>query len=222
MDKRVWSLRGVSKEWPISHYNTHSTQKTQFDTKIHGSTEKCPVWQKKALPSMHQLSLPLSKTASPLPLRNIFFQFYSNILFLRTHRKLYMKNEIILIFKYIWYLLGTLTKPNVGEHTQDTTREFQWRQTNSACAFYCVKGQYIVFQPTTTAICRTCTVVIKKYGLPLVAFTNTKSWHDPPLEILPVAPGHQQPPNIGLLSRDCWWTVATLEAPGILNKLFQH
>ena len=119
-------------------------------------------------------------------------------------------------------MLGTLTKPNVGEHTQDTTREFQWRQTNSACAFYCVKGQYIVFQPTTTAICRTCTVVIKKYGLPLVAFTNTKSWHDPPLEILPVAPGHQQPPNIGLLSRDCWWTVATLEAPGILNKLFQH
>ena len=51
---------------------------------------------------------------------------------------------------------------------------FQWRQTNCACAFYCVKGQYIVFQPTTTAICRTCTVVIKKYGLPLVAFTNTK------------------------------------------------
>ena len=58
-------------------------------------------------------------------------------------------------------MLGTLTKPNVGEHTQDTTREFQWRQTNCACAFYCVKGQYIVFQPTTTAICRTCTVVIK-------------------------------------------------------------
>ena len=119
-------------------------------------------------------------------------------------------------------MLGTLTKPNVGEHTQDTTREFQWRQTNCACAFYCVKGQYIVFQPTTTAICRTCTVVIKKYGLPLVAFTNTKLWHDPPLEILPVVPGHQQPPNIGLLPRDCWWTVATLEAPGILNKLFQH
>ena len=52
-------------------------------------------------------------------------------------------------------MLGTLTKPNVGEHTQDTTREFQWRQTNCACAFYCVKGQYVVFQPTTTAICRT-------------------------------------------------------------------
>ena len=95
-------------------------------------------------------------------------------------------------------MLGTLTKPNVGEHTQDTTREFQWRQTNCACAFYYVKGQYIVFRPTTTAICRTCTVVIKKYGFPLVAFTNTKLWHDPPLEILPVAPGHQQPPNIGL------------------------
>ena len=29
----------------------------------------------------------------------------------------------------------------------------------------------------TTAICRTCTVVIKKYGLPLMAFTNTKLWH---------------------------------------------
>ena len=108
----------------------------------------------------------------------------------------------------------------MSESILKTTREFQWRQTNCACAFYCVKGQYIVFQPTTTAICRTCTVVIKKYGLPLVAFTNTKSWHDPPLEILPVAPGHQQPPNIGLLSRDCWWTVATLEAPGILNNYF--
>ena len=38
-------------------------------------------------------------------------------------------------------MLGTLTKPNVGEHTQDTTHEFQWRQTNCACAFYCVNGQ---------------------------------------------------------------------------------
>ena len=135
------------------------------------------------------------------------------------------KNSFNILYvhtEWRWLLLGTLTKPNVGEHTQDTTREFQWRQTNWACAFYCVKGQYIVVQPTTTAICRTCTVVIKKYGLPLVAFTNTKLWHDPPPGILPVAPDHQQPPNIGLLPRDCWWTVATLEAPGILNKLFQH
>ena len=51
---------------------------------------------------------------------------------------------------------------------------FNGGRRNCACAFYCIKGQYIVFQPTTTAICRTCTVVIKKYGLPLVAFTNTK------------------------------------------------
>ena len=121
----------------------------------------------------------------------------------------------------IYRLLGTLTKPNVGEHTQDNSW-VSMAADELRMRLLCVKGQYIIFQPTTTAICRTCTVVIKKYGLPLVAFTNTKSWHDPPLEILPVAPGHQQPPNIGLLSRDCWWTVATLEAPGILNKLFQH
>ena len=117
---------------------------------------------------------------------------------------------------------GRQPSPMSESILKTTTREFQWRQTNCACAFYCVKGQYIVFQPTTTALFRTCTVFIKKYGSPLVAFTNTKLWHDPPLEILPVAPGHQQPPNIGLLPRDCWWTVATLEAPGILNKLFQH
>ena len=58
-------------------------------------------------------------------------------------------------------MLGTLAKPDVGEHTQASTREFQWQQMNCACAFYCVKGQYKVFQPTTTSICRTCTVVIK-------------------------------------------------------------
>ena len=137
-------------------------------------------------------------------------------------RKTILELRNILGNKWNYILLGTLTKPNVGEHTQDTTREFQWRQTNCACAFYCVKGQYIVFQPTTTAICRTCTVVIKRYGLPLVAFTDIKLWQDSPLEILPVAPGHQQPPNIGILPRDCWWTVATLDVPGIPNKLFQH
>ena len=54
-----------------------------------------------------------------------------------------------------------INEPNVRELTQDTTREIQWRKTNCACAFYCVKGQYKVFQPITTSICRTCTVVIK-------------------------------------------------------------
>ena len=59
-------------------------------------------------------------------------------------------------------LLGTLTS-QMSESTQNTTHEFQCRQTNCACAFIYVKGQYKVFQPTTTSICRTCTVVIKKW-----------------------------------------------------------
>ena len=58
-------------------------KKARFDSKMHGSTQKSPVRQKKcpvrhknALPSMHQLTLPLSNI--PPPVRNIFFQFYSN------------------------------------------------------------------------------------------------------------------------------------------------
>ena len=40
---------------------------------------------------MHQLTLPLSNKLSNYPVRNIFFQFYSNILFLRTDREMKMK-----------------------------------------------------------------------------------------------------------------------------------
>ena len=61
------------------YYNTRSTQKgpvrqqnAWFDTKKPGSTQKCPVRHKNALPSMHQLTLPLSNTPPPL-LWAIFF-----------------------------------------------------------------------------------------------------------------------------------------------------
>ena len=66
------------------NYNTRSTWKipirhknARFDTEIHGSTKTCPVRRKNALPSMHELPLPLSN----IPLPQTFFQFYSNILF---------------------------------------------------------------------------------------------------------------------------------------------
>ena len=90
----------------IVYCNTHSTQKSLvrhqnawFDTKKPGSTQKCPVQHKNALPSMHQLTLPLSPPTRHV--RYIFFQFYSNILFLRTHREM-NENEIILIWIQIY------------------------------------------------------------------------------------------------------------------------
>ena len=69
---------------PNNHYNTRSTEKSPvrqqnawFDRKKPGSTEKCPVRQKNALPSMHQLTLPLSNI--PPSSEKYFFQFYSHI-----------------------------------------------------------------------------------------------------------------------------------------------
>ena len=79
------------------NYNTRSTQKSPvreqnawFDTKKPGSTQKCPARHKNALPSMHQLTLPLSNTPRP-SCDKYFFPFYSNILFLRTNREMKMK-----------------------------------------------------------------------------------------------------------------------------------
>ena len=67
-------------------------QNAWFDTKKPGSTQKCPVRHKNALPSMHQLTLPLANILPPPPpVRNIFFQFHSNILLLRTNREMKMK-----------------------------------------------------------------------------------------------------------------------------------
>ena len=71
-----------------------------FDTKKPGWTQKCSVRHKNALPSIHQLTLPLSNT--PLSVKNMFFQFYSNILFLRSHREMRMKLYWCK-FKYIQY-----------------------------------------------------------------------------------------------------------------------
>ena len=74
-------MAGVTTPIPcISDYNTRSTQKRPvrqqnawFDTKKSGSTQKCPVPHKNALPSMHQLTLPFSNI--PPPVRIFFFQF---------------------------------------------------------------------------------------------------------------------------------------------------
>ena len=86
-------------------YNTHSTQKSPvrqqnawFDTKKPGSTQKCPVRHKNALPSMHQLTLPLSNTITP-PVRNIFFPILFQSLFLRTNREMKMK--------LYWFILNS-------------------------------------------------------------------------------------------------------------------
>ena len=75
------------------HYNTRSTRKSPvrqqnawLDTKKPGWTQKCPVRHKNALPSMHQLTLPLSNI--PPPVRNIFSNF---IPILRTNREMKMK-----------------------------------------------------------------------------------------------------------------------------------
>ena len=41
-------------------------KKAWFDSKMHGSTQKCPVRHKNAIPSMHQLTLLLSNIPPPL------------------------------------------------------------------------------------------------------------------------------------------------------------
>ena len=84
----------------IGYYNTHSTQKSPvrqqnawIDTKKPGSTQKCPVRHKNALPSMHQLTLPLSNTPPPPPpsCEKYFFSNFIPIFFLRTNREMKMK-----------------------------------------------------------------------------------------------------------------------------------
>ena len=65
-------------------------QNAWFDTKKPSSTQKCPVRHKNALPSMHQMTLPLSNIPRP-SCEKYFFQFYSNILFLRTNREMKME-----------------------------------------------------------------------------------------------------------------------------------
>ena len=94
----------------ISHYNTHSTQKslvrhkkypvrhknTWFDTKNARFDRNYPACISCHCHYQTQTSPPL------FPLRNFFFQFYSNILFLRTHRKfLYEKWNYIDIQIYL-------------------------------------------------------------------------------------------------------------------------
>ena len=69
-------------------------KKARFDSKMHGSTQKSPVRHNNALPSMHQLTLPLS-TPPPPPVRNIFSNFIPILCFLRNHRE--MKIIIIMI-----------------------------------------------------------------------------------------------------------------------------
>ena len=83
------------------NYNTRSTQKARFDTKMLGSTKKCPVRQK--CPPQHaSVDIDIINPPPPPPplLWEIFlFQFYLNISFLRTQRN---ENEIILIWIQIY------------------------------------------------------------------------------------------------------------------------
>ena len=68
--RKRWRATSIMEKFEmlvIQYYNTRSTQKslvrqqnTWFDTKKSGSTQKCPVRHKNALPSMPQLTLPLS------------------------------------------------------------------------------------------------------------------------------------------------------------------
>ena len=72
------------------HYNTLSTpkcmvghKKARFDTKMPGSTQKCP-------PQHASVDIAIIKHHPHPPVRSIFFQIYSNILFLRTIREMKM------------------------------------------------------------------------------------------------------------------------------------
>ena len=49
-----------------------------------GSTQKCP-------PQHAPADIAIIKHSPAPPVRNIFFQFYSNILFLRTNKEMKMK-----------------------------------------------------------------------------------------------------------------------------------
>ena len=61
-----------------------STEKTRFDTKMPGLTQKCP-------PQHAPVDIAIIKHTTPPPVRNIFLQFYSNILFLRTNKEMKVK-----------------------------------------------------------------------------------------------------------------------------------
>ena len=96
-DLIIWRSIILSNIMAIN-YNTRLKQKSLvrqqnawFDTKKPGSTQKCPVRHKNALPSLHQLTLPLWSIPPPLLWEFFFLQFYSNILFLGTNREMRMK-----------------------------------------------------------------------------------------------------------------------------------
>ena len=100
----VWppGLWIVSLMVVYDNYNTRSTQKSPvrqqnawFDTKKPGSTQKCPVRHKNALPSMHQLTLPLSNITPP-PAVIFFFSILFQYFFLRTNREMKMKLYILI------------------------------------------------------------------------------------------------------------------------------
>ena len=68
-------------------------KKARFDSKMHGSTQKCPVWHKYTrfdtkMPSPACTSWHYHYQISPLLWE---IQFHSNILFLRTNREMKMK-----------------------------------------------------------------------------------------------------------------------------------
>ena len=80
------------------HYNTRSTQKSPVWQQSAWFDTKSPVWHKNArfdtkIPSPACTSGHYHYQTSPRPFcENVFFfQFYSNILFLRTNRKMKMK-----------------------------------------------------------------------------------------------------------------------------------
>ena len=76
--------------WIVLNHNTRSTQKSpvrqqnaRFDTKKPGSTQKCP-------PQHASVDIAIINPP-PSCEKYFFFQFYSNILFLRTHKEIKMK-----------------------------------------------------------------------------------------------------------------------------------
>ena len=82
-------------------------KKARFDSKMHGSTQKSPVWHKNArfdtkMPFPACASWHCHCQTSP-SCEKYFFQFYTNILFLRTNRKMKMKlywYEFIISIQY--------------------------------------------------------------------------------------------------------------------------
>ena len=79
------------------NYNTCSTHKiARFDSKMYGSTQKSPVQHKNArfdtkMPSPACISWHCRYQTPPFMCEIFCFQFYSNILFLRTNTEMKMK-----------------------------------------------------------------------------------------------------------------------------------